>query len=286
MIYVRLLGGLGNQLFQYAAARALALRNGSSVGLDLRSLPPPPHHLSYALHHFAVQAETEPPGLPPERTTPLRYMIWRTGLGSPHFLRERGLHVNLPVLRASDDTYLHGYFQSESYFADHLKQLRQELRIVTPPDLRNSEWLERITGDPQSLSVHIRRGDYVAVGKASNTHGTCDAAYYSRAITHLRMMTGGDVRAYVFSDDPAWVKANLSLDAEMEVVGHNGPTAHYEDLRLMSACRYHIIANSTFSWWGAWLDDRQDKAVIAPQRWFATNGPSNPDILPADWVRV
>ena len=286
MIYVRLLGGLGNQLFQYATARAIALRNGTSVGLDLRSLPPSPHHLSYALNHFAVQAEIAPPRLPPDRTEPLRYLIWRARLRSPRFLRERGLHVNLPVLRAPDDTYLHGYFQSETYFADHLQQLRQELRIVTPPDLRNSEWLDRIKGDPQSVSVHIRRGDYIAVGKARKTHGACDAAYYRRAIAHLRAVTGGFLRAYVFSDDPAWVQVNLRLDAEMEVVGHNGPTAHYEDLRLMSACRHHIIANSTFSWWGAWLDDRQDKAVIAPQRWFASGSPVNPDILPRDWVRI
>lgn len=286
MIYARLFGGLGNQLFQYATARALALRIGSRVGLDLRYLPPPPHHLSYALHHFAVQAEIGPPGLPPHRTRTLRHLAWRAGLGSPRFLRERGLGVNPAVLQANDETYLHGYFQSETYFADHLPQLRQDFRIVTPPDARNAEWLGRIQGDPLSVSVHLRRGDYVAVAKAGDTHGTCDASYYARAIAHLRALTGTPPRAYVFSDDPAWVRANLRLDAEMEVIGHNGPTAHYEDLRLMSACRHHIIANSTFSWWAAWLDARLDKIVIAPQRWFATDRLVNPDILPGDWVRL
>lgn len=286
MIYARLFGGLGNQLFQYATARALALRLGSRVGLDLRYLPPPPHHLSYALHHFAVQAEVDPPGLPPHRSRALRHLAWRAGLGAPRFLRERGLGVNAAVLGAPDGTYLHGYFQSEKYFADHLTQLRQELRIITAPDARNAEWLDRIMGDPLAVSVHLRRGDYAAVAKAGDTHGTCDAAYYARAIAHLRDKTGMAPRAYVFSDDPEWVRANLRLDAEMEVVGHNAATAHYEDLRLMSACRHHIIANSTFSWWGAWLDARPDKTVIAPQRWFATDRLVNPDILPGDWFRL
>lgn len=286
MIYARLFGGLGNQLFQYATARALALRIGSRIGLDLRYLPPSPDHLSYALHHFAVEAEINPPGLPPHRSQTLRHLAWRTGLGSPRFLRERGLGVNPAVLKAADGTYLHGYFQSETYFADHIPQLRQELRIVTPPDARNAEWLERIKGDPQAVSVHLRRGDYVALAKAGETHGTCDAAYFARAFAYLRSQTGITPRAYVFSDDPEWVRANLCLDAEMEVVGHNGPTAHYEDLRLMSTCRHHVIANSTFSWWGAWLDARQDKIVIAPQRWFATTRLMNPDILPGAWVRL
>jgi hypothetical protein len=193
--------------------------------------------------------------------------------------------VNPAVLHATDGTYLHGYFQSESYFADHDPQIRRELRVTTPPDAQNAEWLDRIQNDPLAVSVHLRRGDYVAVAKAGHTHGTCDAAYYSRAIAYLcdRVITP---RAYVFSDDPEWVRAHLHLDVEMEVVSHNGPNAHFEDLRLMSACRHHIIANSTFSWWGAWLDARRDKTVIAPQRWFATDRLVNPDILPSDWVRL
>jgi len=286
MIYARLFGGLGNQLFQYAAARALSLRIGSRVGLDRRYLPSPPHHLSYALHHFAIQAETDPPSLPPHRTRALRHFAWRAGIGAPRFLRERGLGVNDAVLHAADETYLHGYFQSQTYFADSLAQLRQDLRIVTPPDALNAEWLDRIEVDPQAVSVHLRRGDYVAVPKAGDTHGTCDAGYYARAIAHLRTVTGTSPRAFVFSDDPEWVRCNLHLDVEMEVVGHNGPTAHYEDLRLMSACRHHIIANSTFSWWGAWLNARNDKTVIAPRRWFATDQLVNPDILPDDWIRL
>lgn len=286
MIYARLFGGLGNQLFQYATARALGLRRGVEVGLDLRYLLPPPHHLAYALSHFAVRAETNPPGLPPHRSQALRHLLWRMGLGQPRFLRERGLGINPAVMAAADGCYLHGYFQSEGYFADHLPQLRQELRIITPPSAENADWLARIAADPLAVSVHLRRGDYVAVAKAGQTHGTCDAAYYARGIAAIRDRIGQAPRAYVFSDDPAWARDNLRLEAETVVIGHNGPTAHYEDLRLMAACRHHVIANSTFSWWGAWLDARPDKIVIAPQRWFATDRMHNPDILPADWIRL
>ena len=288
MIQVRLLGGLGNQLFQYATARALALRRGTGLVLDLRSLGRKgPAHSVYGLHHFAIAARIGSDAeLPPDRSRPLAHALWRLGLGRPRFLRERGLGVNPAVLAAPDDSYLHGYFQSERYFADALPALRQELRIVTPPSPENARWLDRIAADDRAVSLHLRRGDYVSQAKGSATHGTCDADYYRRGLAEIARRTGLEPRVHVFSDDPAWARDNLALGVETLVLGHNGPDQPHEDLRLMAACRHHVIANSTFSWWGGWLDPRPEKLVVAPQRWFASDRMHNPDILPESWISL
>lgn len=285
MIYARLHGGLGNQLFQYAAGRALALRHGTVLALDPRDALRKREIFHPALHHFAVVHAGNVP-LPPGRDRPLAYAAWRYLGGRPRFLRERGLGFNPGVVTAPDDTYLHGYFQSERYFADHAARIREELRIVTPPSEENRRWLDRIgeTGCP--VSLHVRRGDYVADPKGERTHGTCGPGYYAAALERIAGAAKTDLTVHVFSDDPAWAAAHLKLAHETRVVGHNGPEMHYEDLRLMAACRHHVIANSTFSWWGGWLDPRPDAMVAAPATWFADPAMANPDILPDTWVRV
>jgi hypothetical protein len=286
MIYARLLGGLGNQLFQYATARALSLRLGVGLALDRRYLQREPAHTAFALHHFAIAADIDPARLPPHRDRALAHALWRAGVGKPRFLRERGLGVNSRVLTAGDGTYLHGYFQSQDYFSDVLEHIRAELRIITPPSAENQDWLDRIAGDEAAVSVHLRRGDYVDVKKGNATHGTCDEGYYRAALAAITDRKAIQPRAYVFSDDPDWARAHLDLGVETVVLGHNGPMQHYEDLRLMAACRHHVIANSTFSWWGAWLNPSATKTVVAPERWFTTDKLVNPDIVPSDWIRA
>ncbi len=286
MIYARLFGGFGNQLFQYATARAVSIRLGVGLGLDRRYLRQDPAHLGFALNHFAITAEIDPEGLPPHRQHWFAHALWRAGFASPTFLRERGLGVNANVIAAGDETYLHGYFQSETYFLEAADHIRSELRIMTPPSPENKTWLDRIAADERAVSVHVRRGDYVSNHKGHATHGTCDADYYRAAMTAIAENSRSKLRAYVFSDDPSWAGSHLDLGVETIVLGHNTPIQHYEDLRLMSACRHHVIANSTFSWWGAWLNASPSKIIVAPRRWFATDKLVNPDILPNDWIKL
>lgn len=287
MILVRLVGGLGNQLFQYACARAVALRNRTELAFDLRELSRGAPHAVYGLDRFDIAGRVaEAAELPPPRSRVIPYAFWRAGLMRPRFLRERGLGLNRAVIDAPDGTYLHGYFQSESYFRDQADRIREDLRIVSPPDPINAEWEGRIAADPAAASLHVRRGDYLATADGQSVHGVCEAAYYSRALSALRDRIGKTPTLYVFSDDPVWARSNLRLDAPMVVLDHNGPAAAVEDLRLMSACRHHIVANSSFSWWGAWRNPRPDKVVIAPATWFADPSLHNPDICPPDWVRV
>jgi hypothetical protein len=287
MIYVRLVGGLGNQLFQYACARAVALRCRAELVLDLRELVQPPAHARYGLDQFAIQARIGEQGeMPPPRGRIVPYALWRAGLIRPRFLREQGLGLNSSVLAADDDTYLHGYFQSEGYFRDATDALREDLQIVSAISDENCDWLNRILQEDRAVSVHVRRGDYVATETSQALHGTCDAGYYARAVATIRERLGISPVLYVFSDEPAWARQHLNLGAEMIVLSHNPATAAVDDLRLMGACRHHIIANSTFSWWGAWRNPSVNKLVIAPQRWFADPKLYNPDICPADWIRL
>lgn len=287
MIYVRLVGGLGNQLFQYACARAVALRNGVEVVLDTRELARGAAHAVYGLDRFAISARVGTGAeLPPARGQVIRYALWRTGGMRPRFLRERGLGVNPAVLAAADGSYLHGYFQSEGYFRDQAAVIRDDLSILASPEGENARWLERIAAEPRAVSLHVRRGDYVGSAKGAAVHGTCDAAFFARAVAAIRDRAGIEPLLYVFSDDPVWARNNLRLGAEMVVLDHNAASAAVEDLRLMGICRHHIIANSSFSWWGAWRNPSPDKVVVAPLRWFNDPGLDNPDICPGEWIRV
>ena len=283
MIISRLFGGLGNQLFQYATARAVAHAGGQPLLLDTR-LAPPGDHWAYALNHFAIEARiAESSELPPDKSKPLAYAAWRLFGRSPRFRRENGLGFDQTLLDERGDRYLHGYFQSEKYFAHLEDKLRQELRITTPPDDLNAKWLDEISACT-SVSIHLRRGDYISDAKSA--YASCDAAYYQRALDHIGRQTKNDLTIFVFSNDPDWAKENLSFDHPTRFADHNGSDAPHEDMRLMSACTHNIIANSTFSWWSAWLNGNPEKIVVAPENWFATPKLTNPDIMPNSWVKV
>ena len=144
----------------------------------------------------------------------------------------------------------------------------------------------RIKAEPRAVSLHVRRGDYVSNSKVTERHGICTPDYYTQALAHVAQKMEGDPIIYAFSDDPEWVRGNLKLPAEIRIVGHNDSSKNIEDLRLMSACRHHIIANSSFSWWAAWLNPRADKIVAAPARWFADPAYANPDILADGWAAI
>lgn len=280
MITTRLFGGLGNQMFQYATGRALALRLGVDLSLDMRDTTRLGGHNQFQLHRHGIQV-VEPENLPPDRKEkPLAYVAWR--ITSRRLYREKSLGFSPEVLRLPDETYLHGYFQSEKYFADAADTIRSELSLTELLSPETRDWAGRIASDALSVSLHVRRGDYLSAGN----FGTCDAAYYNRALATLTDRLGARPNVYAFSDDPDWVRDHLHLEAEMDVVGHNPPERGHEDMALMSTCQNHIIANSTFSWWGAWMNPRADKIVVAPKIWFSNPKQKNPDILPDSWIAV
>lgn len=298
MIVARLMGGLGNQMFQYALGRHLALRHDTALKVDLdfllhgsRVAPDTTPH-DYNLVHFriaampATEAEIAPLRLPSVRGWGRSLRRARLALTPParrtHVV-ERGLAFQSSVLRSGADTYLEGYWQSPHYFEAVAAQIREDFQLKAAPDAQNAALLRDIArGD--AVAVHVRRGDYLTSPGAARVHGVCGLDYYEAA---LRLIAGrvAAPNFFLFSDDPAWVRANLKVPGPATCVDHNGARP-WEDIRLMRACRHFIIANSSFSWWGAWLADPAGRIVVAPRRWALEPGLNVTTRHPTDWITL
>jgi hypothetical protein len=289
---VKLKGGLGNQLFQYAAGRRLACLHDvplkldlSWFGGDLAGATP----RSYALGPFCIHAEPatdqEVARLTESQSGRVRRFI---NLMNPCYrkilIRGQIFHFDPSILRLPDNILLDGHWQSERYFSDIDSVIRSDFAMNVEPNGRNREALSVISGC-NSVSVHFRRGDYVTDSRTAACHGTCADYYYIKA-AELAAMRVDRPHFFVFSDDPVWVQEHFKISYPMTLVDHNGPDQAHEDLRLMSHCRHHIIANSSFSWWGAWLNPRPDKIVVAPLRWFNDKTIDTSDLMPVSWLRI
>ncbi|MCZ7675008.1 MAG: alpha-1,2-fucosyltransferase [Roseovarius sp.] len=283
MIVARLFGGAGNQLFQYAAGRALADRLGVDLALDRRYVGRTGQPRADAFVHFRNARFTEASRLPPAKMDGLlRYGLWRLFGRNPRFHREAGLGFNPRFFDLPDNTYLHGYWQSPRYFGRSDARLRDDLAMTTPLDAANADMAARIAAAPVSVSVHVRRGDYVGDG----AFAACTPGYYRTAIDHVAGRVGQAPTCFVFSNDPGWARENLSLGHETVIVDLNDEKAGHFDMYLQSLCDHNIIANSTFSWWGAWLNATSGRIVVAPKAWFGPGKPGNPDLCPPDWLRL
>jgi hypothetical protein len=295
MIVVRLSGGLGNQMFQYAAARRAALRNGTRVKVDLSFLDGrrgagTPRR--YFLGNLGVDAE---PATGREvarlyghgRTLPGRAWIWlcrAAGVApEPRVIEERGTAFEPALLSATDDVYLIGCWQSERYFEDIAPQLRREFAPSAPLSGKNREVADAL-GAVESVAVHVRRGDYISDPAARRFHGVCDPGYYARCVEYVAERVPAP-HLFVFSDEPDWVRENLSFPFPTTVVDNNPPDAAHEDLRLMRLCRHQVIANSSLGWWAAWLNENPSRIVLAPRAWYADPSMPGPS-MPASWVRM
>lgn len=288
-IATRLCGGLGNQLFQYGAGRALAHLMQGEVVLDLNWYENTPRSntpRAYELGHYPVRARVATPS--EARTFRLiggriaRRLPWLPGRWLP--LRERAFGFDERILQArSRSVYLDGYWQSWRYLEPVADALRSELRPLAAPSPLDCGVAAAIDAC-ESVSIHVRRGDYVSLAAAAQMHGTCTPDYYHRALAYVRERVERPA-LFVFSDDLGWAKDNLDLGSEATYVSHNGPSTAFQDLALMARCRHHIIANSSFSWWGAWLAWHGTQVVVGPSRWFA-GGPETPDLMPTSWVKL
>lgn len=287
-IITRLIGGLGNQLFQYAAARALALRHGGSVKLDLSGFE------SYGLRRYELGSypiaaseasadELAAVAAPPPSGLVARIVARLSGPNPSHY-REPHFHFDPNLSRQALPLYIDGYWQSERYFADAREPLVRELTPRDPLEPDNARTADMIRGT-QAVSLHVRRGDYVTNARTNAYHGVCSLDYYRAAVAHLAAAVPNP-HFFVFSDDHAWTRENLTTGHPTTFVDANPADRGFRDLQLMSMCRHHIIANSSFSWWGAWLNPSPSKIVTAPARWFAATDKDTSDLIPEGWVRL
>ncbi len=292
MIITNLIGGLGNQMFQYAAGRSLALSRKTEFRLDVSDFS------DYRLHQgFELQRVFNCPAQIATMSDVRDILGWQASpimrrlLAKPalSMFRRRGFVVE-PYFNywrlindVPADGYLTGYWQSERYFCDVAQTIRADFTFKNSQSPRNAEFAEQI-GSGNAISLHVRRGDYVKNPKTTATHGLCSLEYYQSAIQYLTDRVERP-SFYIFSDDPAWVRESMKIEHPSVYVDHNHGAESYNDMRLMSMCKHHIIANSSFSWWGAWLNPNPDKIVVAPRKWFANNN-DVPDLFPSGWVTL
>ncbi len=277
MIVARVEGGLGNQMFIYAAARALALRTGSELKLDIANgYDQDGYGRRYQLDAFHIVATLA------SESEVRRYrrgswdLYWRRKLNRrlPFALRglieERSLYEpRLLTLRPRGPVYLMGYWQREEYFRDQSAAIRREFAPRAEPDADTRSLAERMRR-PDSAFLHVRRRDYAH---------RLPAGYYDAAL-RLLLARVAHPALFVFGDDLEWARRSLRLPEGAQFIDHGDESRNCEDLWLMSQCRHAIIANSSFSWWGAWLNPQGDRIVIAPEEWGYRAAPA------ADWLTV
>ena len=290
MIITKLMGGLGNQMFQYAAGRAVAHRANMPLKLDITYFEKFKFR-SYQLNCFNIQ-ENFASTKDIERFIPRRRQIIafanykiRAKLLPWHkqrLIRQRGFLYDPDITRINGSVYLDGYWQSEKYFKDISEIIRREFTIKHKPNDINSQMLAKID-NVNSVSIHIRRGDYVTNLKINHTHEVLSLDYYISALNLISKKVK-DLYVFVFSDDIEWVKENLNTTLPINFIDYNKGDKDFEDLRLISRCKHHIIANSSFSWWGAWLSEYPKKIVIAPKKWFVKERKGIEDIYINNWI--
>jgi hypothetical protein len=284
MIVVELIGGLGNQMFQYAFGIRLATEKQTALvagGFLLKSKLLAKIR-QYTYRHFELDAfgVAEPSASPANF---LRSILPITG-NTVLFRESADGAALLPSLPDAKHIVCIGYWQSEHYFKATESAVRQQFTFRKPINDFTQRINDLIQTSSTSTFIHIRRGDYVTNVNASQHHGVCGVDYYRRAIAYLtERVKNPDF--YVFSDDLDWVRQELgSLLGQATYVDGNRASDSWQDMFLMSKCRHAIIANSSFSWWGAWLNPEPDRIVIAPSNWFVSTTPHH--LLPDRWVQL
>ena len=286
MVAVELIGGLGNQMFQYAAAKALALKRNEKLLLDNRLFATYNLH-DYALHHFEVKPTFLKEGQIIFEPSAIIEKIKTFVSGERIFTKyeEQGFDYDENLFRLPQrNIYLKGYFQSEKYFLQFENQIRSDFQITSSLQKNTLEMLQMIES-VNSVSLHIRRGDYVSNAQTNDFHGTCSLKYYKQAIELIKKQVEKPV-FFIFSDDILWAKQNLITNATTYFVDFTNAATNFEDIKMMSSCKNNIIANSSFSWWGAWLNGNKNKLVIAPGKWFNVDDHNTKDIIPESWLKI
>ena len=293
MIVVKLLGGLGNQMFQYAIGRALSLKHKTELVIDDHFFE---HNedvfatkRDFELHHFKTvfqkaSDESLKLFLNKSRFRKKTEQLFPF-LEKYHVVLEKSHEFQPNVLQTKNNSYLTGYWQSEKYFHNIRTLLLSEFYLKNPINKVNANHILNCQ-KKNTVSIHIRRGDYVNITSNLSYHGVCSLKYYYSAINYLKNNINEELTLFVFTDDEHWVNENFKPDLPFEIICDNKGTDSFYDMHLMSICNHNIIANSSFSWWGAWLNTHNDKIVIAPSKWFEVSNINTMDVIPENWIKL
>ena len=272
MKIIEIKGGLGNQMFQYAYGRKLEI-SGQKIVFDISFFN----------------------GNKAKNDTIRDFKLGYFNLGTKAVFTNQPRPVSKIISKIKRKLGLNvdGFYQSEKYFTNIADTIRQDFKLRQKMSPSAETILESIKKSGVSISIHVRRDDYVQDKKTNRHHGTCSQEYYKKALTLIaeKLVEAGEkdiatkIQLFVFSDDIEWVKQNMTFPYPTTFVS-NPSIPDYEELVLMSNCQHQIIANSSFSWWGAWLNPNPQKIVIAPEKWFNTKPSTYQDIVPNSWIKI
>jgi hypothetical protein len=293
MILSKILGGLGNQMFCYAAGRATALRNEVELKLDVTGYPDNDGRV-FELDRFDIQKQIASDDelanfRKHDATLPWNKIVRKAlcrSYGQTKNFRQRGFAFDPEFLKIGPHCRLDGLFQSELFFQHTTREIRRDFQLREEHIDQANRLHAGQMRSSESVSLHVRRTDYVQHAHYSKIVEPCSVAYYQQALAIIQQRLQNP-HVFVFSDDPDWCRAHLDLPASATVIDHNGPDKPWLDMHLMSSCKHHIIANSTFSWWGAWLAEWDGQIVIAPKQWYRNDSNLDyKDIVPTRWIRI
>ncbi len=283
MKIINIIGGLGNQMFQYAFALSLKNKTKEEVKIDISSFNGYELHNGYEINkifhkNLKICSNKERKKISyngKEFTQKLKRKIFKIEKNE-YFEQDFSYNKNLNYTKK----YFIGYWQSEKYFNEIKEEIKKKFKFPEIKDNKNMIILNKIKSN-NSVSIHIRRGDYI---NHPIHGGICDIAYYKKAIKYIKTNVKDPIM-YIFSDDIKWCKENLYL-SDANYINWNQGEDSFRDMQLMSECKHNIIANSSFSWWGAWLNNNVNKIVIAPSKWFNDKNMDTKDLLPKEWRRI
>ncbi|MCK5285791.1 MAG: alpha-1,2-fucosyltransferase [Candidatus Pacebacteria bacterium] len=286
MIITKLQGGLGNQMFQYAVGRFLVEKNKTTLKLDLSFYNKKQNGLqrNYSLNCFNIIKNIAKD----DEINKLKKYKWEKGIknfihnlffaNKAIYIKEEQFNFNEKSINTSSNIYLDGYWQNEKYFKDIKNILYDEFTLNNESQVKNTKLEEEIKNS-NSVSLHIRRTDYLI---KSHKYEICNLEYYKKAIDKIAL-TNKNIKIFIFSDDISWSKNNLKTNFPTTFISNN---KDYEDLILMSLCKHNIIANSSFSWWGAWLNKNPNKIIITPKKWLNNSTKNTKGLIPKSWIKM
>ena len=270
MIIVRVTGGLGNQMFQYAMYKSLE-NKGKLVKLDSKSFyETKKEHNGYELERIFDIKPNKPTKEDLEKfdenNISTLFKIKRKLFGDKKFVYDTKEYVFNKDVYKLKNSYLNGYWQSIKYFEGIENDIKKDFRFKNQLDNKNLEILNEIENS-NSISIHIRRGDYMSPENYNMYGCIATPTYYKKAIKVIEEKVENPT-FFVFSNDMDWVKKNIQINSRVFYIDINSGNGSYKDMQLMSNCKHNIIANSSFSWWGAWFNENKNKIVIAPKKWI------------------
>jgi hypothetical protein len=290
MIISEINGGLGNQMFQFACGKAMALRYNSIFKLSLQKLNTDefstarPFELNIFKTNVAISNAQELNRFSPKSLLSKVFFKW---LKNYRCYTEKSFAFDTALFKQKGNLFLKGYWQTEKYFETYKSIIRNDFIFTAQKNKRTIQH-EKIIEECNAVSVHVRRGDYVSSPIANSFHGVTNLDYYEMAMQKIEEFVDKPFY-FLFSDDAQWVKEHLIKDKKnIIVIEHNNGMDSWQDMYLMSKCKHNIIANSSFSWWGAWLNKNVNKIVIAPKQWFANKekNEQTQDLIPLEWIRL